>query len=336
MRSPAAAAPPAGVSGMLVFAADGRLVAATTSGPWGSDVAIGTVAELESRYRQADGMPLDLRQPGRRVAIPVDGNGSRVVVASQPLQSTGGLDAALAVAVEAFGSESDPETIQRALGSVLAHELRTPLTTVYAGAELLLNAGLAEATRLEAAQSVIHAAERLHRVIEDLVVLVRWTGDRSDEEEPVLLQPIVRRVVRRIADQRVEVAIDAPPDVPSVSASPLVVEQILRNMIEHAVTNSPPGGRIVVSVHAAGDEVAVEVADDGPPRSDEERKQAFDLFAPTTRRGSDASGANLGLVAARRLVERLGGRIEAVRLERGGAVVVRLPATADLDTGEPL
>lgn len=322
--------------GMLLFAADGRLMAATpASFGRSSPPPVTDIAALEARYRQSDGMPIDLRRRGRHVALPIDGRGPRVILISEPLQPTDGVDAALAVAIDVFRGETDPQTVQRALGSVLAHELRTPMTTVFGGAELLARTELPEGTRVEAARSVVHAAEQLHRVVEDLVVLVRWSGDRVDDAEPVLLAPILRAAARR-AGTDVPIDIDARPEVPAVAASPLFLDQIARNLIEHAVTNSPPGGRVRMALRDAGELVELIVSDDGTPRTEEDRARAFELFAPTSRQSSDPSGANLPLVAARLLTERLGGRISAGSPPSGGQTIVRLPAIRDDGPPEPV
>ena len=322
--------------GVLLFDADGRLVAATPRsdgrGPSPPATDIGT---LEARYRQSDGMPIDLRRRGRHVAFPTDGRDQRVILISEPLEGTDGVDAALAVAIDVFRGENDPQTVQRALGSVLAHELRTPLTTVYGGAELLARPRLPEGTRREAARSVVHAAEQLHRVIEDLILLVRWSGDRIDDTEPVLVAPIMRATARRTGTD-VPIDIDAPPEVPAVAASPHFLDQIARNLIEHAVTNSPPGGRVRMTVRDAGDAVELSVSDDGPRRTERDRAHAFELFAATSRQSADPSGANLPLVAARLLTERLGGTISAGNPASGGQTIVRLPAIREEGAAEPV
>jgi signal transduction histidine kinase len=316
--------------GVFLFEPDGRLVAAT---PGVADLAGGPldhVAELEARYRQSDGMPIDLRRRGRHVGIPIGGQGTRVVLVSEPLEGTDGRSqGGITVAILAFRDESDPHTVQRALGSVLAHELRTPLTTVFGGADLLLRRALPEKTRSEAARSVANAAEQLHRVIEDLVILVRWSGERGDETEPVLLPPIVRAAIGEPPGPPAPVDVHIDPDLAPIVAVPAVVEHILRNLLARAAANSPPGGRVRVEARTDGGWVEVRVADDGPSLTEDERVRAFDLFASSARQAGDPSGANLAMVAARRLTERLGGEIRAGSPARGAEAIVRLPAAAE-------
>jgi signal transduction histidine kinase len=317
-------------NGVLLFAPGGDLIAATAGDPVLAGAPVTRIEDVEGRYRQSDGMPINLRRRGRHVGIPINGRGPRLMIVSEPLVSRdGNREEPLAVSIDPFSGENDPATVQRALGSVLAHELRTPLTTVYGGAELLTRHGLPDATRREAARSVATAAEQLHRVIEDLVVLVRWQGERSDDAEPVLLQPILRAEVDRFGSDAVRVDLRVEERLPPVTAVGGAVEHIVRNVLVHAVANTPPTGRVVVDARASGSWIEIHVTDAGPALSSEERERAFDLFGRASRTGGDPSGANLALVTARRLTERVGGRIQAGSPDAGAETIVRLPAAVE-------
>jgi len=96
-----------------------------------------------------------------------------------------------------------------------------------------------------------------------------------------------------------------------VLAVDLAVEQVVYNLVSHAVQYSPPDGAIRVRARLTGGEVEVRVLDEGPGRSAAEAERAFDLFSRSSRSTADPSGANLGLVVGRLLVERMNGRIWA-------------------------
>lgn len=321
--------------GVLVFGPDGALLASTAGERALLDPPIGSLADLEARYRQSDGMPLDLARRGRHVGIPISGHGPRTFLLSEPLAPVDGeTDAALVVAIIPFRTEEDPQTLQRALGSVLAHELRTPMTTVYGGAELLTRSSLSPERRAEAARSVASAADQLHRVVEDLVLLVRWSTDNITEPEPVLLQPILRGF-GATWNGSVPVDLDVQADLPPVLGSEPFVGHLVRNLLSHAGLSSPTDGRIGIAAAEQDGWVRLTVSDEGPARSLNDRERAFELFAPTARQSVDPSGANLALVAARRLVERLGGRIRAGDPAVGGETIVELPIANDSVGGPP-
>ena len=81
---------------------------------------------------------------------------------------------------------------------MLSHELRTPITTIYAGSKLLArDGGLAEETRADIFEDIHGEAERLHRLVEDVVALTRFGEGALDiGSEPVLLQRVLPAVVR--------------------------------------------------------------------------------------------------------------------------------------------
>jgi signal transduction histidine kinase len=216
----------------------------------------------------------------------------------------------------------DPAAIVRTLGSFLAHQLRTPLTTIYAGADLIAQDRLPPDRRAEAAGSIARESRRLHAIVEDLVVFVRDEEPEGDPE-PLLVQRLIAVEVdrRRRASAEPAIELRAENDIPPILASQAEVEHVIRNLIEHAALNTPPGGRIKVDVRNVGERVEVAISDEGPGRDEAAASTAFDLFAATHRDNGDASGANLGLVVARRLAEGTGGALRALASDRGQTIV---------------
>ena len=90
------------------------------------------------------------------------------------------------------------ELLRDAFLSLLSHELRTPMTAVYGGATLLQRIGdqLDPATRNDIRADIVSEAERLSRLIDDLLVLTRVEGGVEVGQEPALLQHLVAEVAR--------------------------------------------------------------------------------------------------------------------------------------------
>jgi signal transduction histidine kinase len=316
---------------VFVFDANGSRCAGTP----GVDKAFGgppiaRIADLAARFRQPDGIPLELDVPGTRIAVGVNGqSGLRVVITTELLDDGAGApcEPANVVSVRPFRGDDDPATVHHALGSVLAHELRTPMTTIFGGAQLVSDPRVSETTRHEAAKSVEREAQHLNRIIEDLVVLVRSTGDAPPGLEPVMLQHIVQRAVASTRATRPTASIDMslPASLPPVMGAEEQVDHVVHNLLDHAVVYSPPGGTIRVDARRVGRNVEVHIVDDGPVRDERAATGAFDLFHTSTRTAADPSGANLGLVVSRRLVLAMGGRIWASSEARGGELVFSLP-----------
>ena len=104
---------------------------------------------------------------------------------------------------------------------MLSHELRTPITTIYAGSKLLArDGGLAEATRADIFEDIHGEAERLHRLVEDVVALTRFGEGALDiGSEPVLLQRVLPAVVRS-EEGRWPGAASSWPSCPTCRPSP--------------------------------------------------------------------------------------------------------------------
>jgi signal transduction histidine kinase len=307
---------------VLVFDAFGRRVAVTPGADELLGASVGDRAALTRRFRQADGSRLDLDDDGPRLATSVDDPSRRFSITSRALADDGG-----SIVVVREVGDDDPGMLQGLLGSVLAHELRTPLTTIFGGAQLVSDPSVSEATRREAAKSVAREAQRLHRVVEDLLALVRLNPSDPAALEPLLLQRVVPPVIEsfRRFDPDPAIVLTLPRSLPPVLASESELGRLIEGLLSDAAAYTLPGQVIRIRARRAGGTVEIRVSDDGPGRDPTEAAHAFDLFARSPRSSADPAGANLGLVVARRLVERMGGRIWARPAPRGGDIAFAIP-----------
>ncbi|MEO5703704.1 MAG: ATP-binding protein [Candidatus Limnocylindrales bacterium] len=207
---------------------------------------------------------------------------------------------------------------------VLSHELRTPVTSIYGGTQLLLGRGdrLDEETRNELLVSVAAEAERLQRMIENLVAMARIErgGDVGDVR-PVLLDRVIRQLVERERGLWPEVSIDVVSTGPvqMVSADEEYLAQIMRNLLSNAAKYSGAGARVEVSLEDGEGEVIVRVCDDGPGISEDDAERLFGLYYRSAGQAKAAPGAGIGLFVCRELVTTMGGRIWAKSREGRGA-----------------
>jgi PAS domain S-box-containing protein len=215
-------------------------------------------------------------------------------------------------------------TMRDAFIGVLSHELRTPVTTIYGNSKLLGRPAsrLEGEARREVLADIESEAERLYRLVEDLLVLARFeqAPDRLGRE-PVLLQRVVPIVVRseraRFAGIKFESQIEA--GLPTVQADPTYVEQVVRNLISNAAKYGGPDKTVKVVVSSEADEVQVRVFDEGPGFPDQEAPRLFELFYRSVKTSSMAGGAGIGLFVCRRLIEAMGGKVWARPRPTGGA-----------------
>jgi PAS domain S-box-containing protein len=206
---------------------------------------------------------------------------------------------------------------------VLSHELRTPVTTIYAGSKVLARGGLDEEVRSSVFEDIHVEAERLHRLVEDVIALTRFgeTDDRETGTEPVLLQRILPAVVRSEQSRwpGVTFELDVPNGMPTVVADPTYVEQVVRNLLSNAAKYGGPGSRVQAIVEGGSDEVCVRILDDGPGFPAEEADRLFELFFRSPSTAGSASGAGIGLFVCARLIRAMHGRIWAMPRPEGGA-----------------
>jgi PAS domain S-box-containing protein len=206
---------------------------------------------------------------------------------------------------------------------MLSHELRTPITTIYAGSKLLArDGGLAEETRADIFEDIHGEAERLHRLVEDVVALTRFGEGALDiGSEPVLLQRILPAVVRseegRWPGGRFELVF--VPDLPPVAGDATYVEQVVRNLLANAMKYGGPDAVATITAAEADGEVQVRVFDRGPGFPEEDVERLFQLYYRSPSLARTVSGSGIGLFVCSRLIEAMGGRVWARNRPAGGA-----------------
>jgi signal transduction histidine kinase len=175
---------------------------------------------------------------------------------------------------------------------------------------------------------MIGQIDRISGIIRSLLDVVR---PAKPEIQPTSLPAVVERLLPllRHTARRRGLTLDAavPDDVPPVLADPNQLQQVLINLVMNAVEATPAGGRIQVTarprIAAAGDGVAVVVADTGPGIPPEIVPRVFEPFFTTKPPGQ---GTGLGLAICRDIVREHGGdiRLES-RPNAGTTVTIWLP-----------
>lgn len=223
---------------------------------------------------------------------------------------------------------------------VASHELRTPITTIYGGAKLLARreTPLSEADRADLLMQMAAEAERLYRLVEDLLVLTRSEhGALPPVAEPVRIAPLLQRVIASEAPQwpGVRFSAEIAPDLPVVSGDDTYLEHVFRNLLSNAAKYGAPGGYVRLTASAEDGVVVVRVLDGGPGIDEADADRLFDLFYRSPSTAGLAKGAGIGLFVCRSLLTAMGGSISACRREEGGsAFTVRLPPYVEDDASD--
>jgi len=220
-------------------------------------------------------------------------------------------------------SERRASELRDAFNSIVSHELRTPITAIYGGAKLLARRDrpLNEQTRQELIDDLETEADRLYRLVEDLLVLSRTeSGTVERADDPVSVPRVVERVVKSEQTRwpGIGFVFSGAPGR-TAKGDETYVEQITRNLLSNAAKYSPVGATVEVIVDETEQDVRTRVLDQGVGIAQEEADRLFELYYRSPGTAHKISGAGIGLFVSRALVEAMGGRIWAAPRPEGGA-----------------
>ncbi|MBF0311649.1 MAG: DUF4118 domain-containing protein, partial [Magnetococcales bacterium] len=222
----------------------------------------------------------------------------------------------------AIAIRAKAEELRSALLSMASHDLRTPLAAITgAGTTLRDDRGaLDETQRIELLETLCSEAERMERLIANLLDMVRLeSGGCHLRREWVPFEELVgsalARLEKRCQDRPISVQVDESAAMGHVD--PIFFEQVLLNLLDNAIKYTPPGSPIFLEVTGGTEEVNIRVMDQGPGLPPGEEARLFEKF--TRGNTSGIPGSGLGLAICQGVVLAHGGTIRAGNREAGGA-----------------
>ncbi len=240
------------------------------------------------------------------------------------------IDEALTEAVVAFTTTTEHFRDQ-SLG-ILGHDLRNPLSSVVMGAQALMESTELNAQNRSTATRMFNSAERMSRMIEDLLDLTRTRfGDLIPiVRAPMDLAPLCRQIVSELAGHR------PPGQLKLVESGDLRgswdsdrISQVLSNLIWNAIQHGNKVSPIEVSVTAHGEEVWLEVHNEGSALPEDVQATLFQPMVRHTKDVQSRSGLGLGLYIASQVAVAHGGTLTVSSSESAGtSFTARLPRQA--------
>ena len=237
-------------------------------------------------------------------------------------------------------SDREVERLKDEFLASVSHELRTPLTSILGYAEAL-NAG--DFGQLGAEQSefvsvIERNAHRLTRLVDDLLLTARIEShtlelNYEDVDVAALVADCAQSVTPYAESRGVQLVLDTEPL--TLRADTLRLSQLLNNLLSNGVKFTPDGGTVSVRTSLENGVGVLEVEDNGMGIPAEEQGKLFERFFRTsTAHRRSIEGTGLGLVIAKAIAERHGGRIEfESRLGEGTTFRVELPLHAEVAAG---
>ncbi|MGH2728885.1 MAG: sensor histidine kinase, partial [Actinomycetota bacterium] len=217
--------------------------------------------------------------------------------------------------------------------ATVSHELRTSLTPIKGWAVTLLQLGehLAPEQRQEGVQAILRHAERLERLVTNILEVSKIERGLSDRREAIVdVLAVAEKTIEdfRAESERREIILRVSGDRHRTRGDEVWVEQIITNLLSNAIKYSPADRPTEVSVSGSHHLIEVAVTDHGPGIPEHEMERIFERFK---RLGDHMTrsqgGTGLGLYIARQLARAIGAELTVQsRLGRGTTFTLRLRA----------
>jgi signal transduction histidine kinase len=244
----------------------------------------------------------------------------------EPVPTTDSPDelGSMAQALETLRTSAlEAERLQLAMSRFTAdasHQMRTPLTILRTHISVLGGLIPANDAACSSLKDIQEAADRLERLLIQLLKLARADGGQSIDRESgtIDLREVIQEIATKHAPQALEAGIDLHFEAEQrpfpAQANPIMVNEILANLIDNAIRYNKAGGSVVIRLFDEKGKHVVDVEDDGPGIPDAEREKVFTRFYRLNRDQSRV-GSGLGLA----IVQSLAATLNAEIAVSGGA-----------------
>ncbi len=235
-------------------------------------------------------------------------------------------------AAEQSAMLKESERLYTTLLNSISHELRTPIATIMGASSSLLDAAT-EANgkaRIELSKDIQSAADRLNRLVENLLDMSRLESGRLQlKQEWCDISDLIGVAVKSVdyCSSNHPIYIHVQPDVPLIQVDFVLMEQVIVNLLDNACNYTPPSTPITIAAKIVGQHVEITVSDTGQGIPPDAIERIFEKFYRLP--GTPSGGTGLGLSISRGLTEAHGGTLSAENLPEGGAkFTLQLPLTS--------
>lgn len=216
----------------------------------------------------------------------------------------------------------------------VSHDLRSPLTSVIGYTELVDRAGPLNDQQREFLSRIQDSIQHITSLINDLLDLGKVEAGIDTRREFVQLEGILRYTLEmlhgQIKSKRLKLRTEIAPQLPALRANPIRIRQVLDNVVGNAIKYSSVNGDIFISIRSEGDQLILQVTDQGPGIPAADQPHIFDKFYRGTNVASRVEGSGLGLAIVKNIVESHQGRIWVESaVGKGSTFFIVLPVAAE-------
>lgn len=220
---------------------------------------------------------------------------------------------------EALISLKEADRLKDDFVATVSHELRTPLTSIKGYANTLLARDVALTTRDRTAflQIMVKQCDRLASIVDTLLLASRLETGEVEPQMSYFLFTELLQDAAEVSDGQDRIQLEVASGVGAV-ADRFRVHHIVRNLMENACKYSPTASPVLARAHLKGEEIWVEVLDQGPGIPEGQEERIFERFQRLSEPGhAIAPGTGLGLFIARRFARDLDGDLSVQRAAEG-------------------
>ncbi|HEX6269953.1 MAG TPA: ATP-binding protein [Anaerolineales bacterium] len=216
----------------------------------------------------------------------------------------------------------------------VSHDLRSPLTSVIGYSELVERVGPLNEDQRDFLNRIRDGIKHITGLVNDLLDLGNVEAGFDTQRQFVQLEGILRYTLDmlqgQIKSKRLKVHTDITQSIPALRANPIRLRQVLDNVIGNAIKYSKVNGEVKIAIHAEGDQVILQVTDDGLGIPPGDQQHIFDKFYRGSNISPEIEGSGLGLAIVKNIVENHQGRIWVESaVGKGSSFFIVLPVISE-------
>ncbi len=223
-------------------------------------------------------------------------------------------------------SESEKESMRANLLRAVSHDMRTPLTTIYGSSSTIIDnyEGLSDEQKIKLLCGIKEDSEWLTRMVENLLSVTRLdSGNVELNKSPIVLDELVDSVLGKFSEKfpQIPVRLEMPDDFVIVPMDPLLIQQVIFNILNNAVSHAQGMTEIFFRVSVEEKKAFFEISDNGCGIAPERLKGIFTGIHGSSAVPTDTKrNSGIGLSVCATIIKAHGGEITAENKRGGGAV----------------
>ena len=216
----------------------------------------------------------------------------------------------------------------------VSHDLRSPLTSVMGYSELVERVGPLNENQRDFLNRIRDGIQHITSLVNDLLDLGNVEAGFDTQRQFVQLEGILRYTLDmlqgQIKSKRLKVHTDIARSLPALRANPIRLRQVLDNVVGNAIKYSKADGEVKIAIHAEGDQVILQVTDEGLGIPPTDQQYIFDKFYRGSNISPEIEGSGLGLAIVKSIVENQQGRIwMESAVGKGSSFFIVLPVLSE-------